>query len=125
MWYVLAPVAAVPCAVCAVHGAALASPMPLPPPPASLVVPFVLRAMPSLTGGERCAAVCMDVLTVCECVRGCVPAGRPGILNTLKNNGLNMVEVYVFWNYHEPLEGQVRGASTACARTRVHVEGAR
>ena len=30
----------------------------------------------------------------------------PQVFQQMVSNGLNMVEVYVFWNFHEPVEGQ-------------------
>ena len=39
------------------------------------------------------------------------PRGTPAMWRTwlaqAKTNGLNMVQVYIFWNYHEPVEGQL------------------
>ena len=39
------------------------------------------------------------------------PRSTPGMWPTLMRNavadGLNMIEIYVFWNYHEPQEGQL------------------
>ena len=31
----------------------------------------------------------------------------PNILRMAKEGGLNTIETYVFWNVHEPVEGQV------------------
>ena len=34
-----------------------------------------------------------------------------------RKNGLNMVQVYVFWNFHEPVEGQIDGAAAPASPT--------
>lgn len=31
----------------------------------------------------------------------------PEIINKAKEGGLDVIETYVFWNYHEPVKGQV------------------
>lgn len=31
----------------------------------------------------------------------------PDILEKAKRGGLNVIQTYVFWNIHEPIEGQV------------------
>lgn len=31
----------------------------------------------------------------------------PDIINKSKHGGLNVIQTYVFWNIHEPVEGQV------------------
>ena len=34
------------------------------------------------------------------------PGMWPGLMRAAAADGLNMIEIYVFWNYHEPVEGQ-------------------
>lgn len=32
----------------------------------------------------------------------------PDILDKARRGGLNVIQTYVFWNIHEPVEGQVK-----------------
>ena len=34
------------------------------------------------------------------------PAMWPGLMKAAAADGVNMIEIYVFWNFHEPVEGQ-------------------
>lgn len=31
----------------------------------------------------------------------------PGLIQKAKDGGLDVIETYVFWNLHEPVQGQV------------------
>lgn len=35
------------------------------------------------------------------------PAMWPILMNAAREDGINMIEIYVFWNGHEPVEGQL------------------
>lgn len=32
----------------------------------------------------------------------------PDLISKAKHGGLNVIQTYVFWNIHEPVEGQVK-----------------
>ena len=42
----------------------------------------------------------------CACFGGTMQVW-PEIINKAKEGGLDVIETYVFWNYHEPVKGQV------------------
>lgn len=38
----------------------------------------------------------------------------PGIAKKAKEGGLDVIETYVFWNYHEPVKGEVDFSCNFC-----------
>lgn len=41
----------------------------------------------------------------------------PELIRKSKEGGLDIIETYVFWNYHEPVQGQVLGDLRFCTFT--------
>lgn len=41
----------------------------------------------------------------------------PEIIASAKHGGLNVIQTYVFWNLHEPVQGQVLTLIHSCQRS--------
>lgn len=52
-------------------------------------------------------AAILDVVMECFCL---VDQMWPDLIRKAKRGGLNVIQTYVFWNVHEPVQGQVRFA---------------